>query len=151
MIRLCVTAITLMVSATIANAGDDRFQRYYDSVSRCGVVGYCKTTASDMLLRGPTGGRGDPFRYRDRKDACRHARRWHGSTCRVHYQPRGAYPRMYVDIVPSPEIMTRPDDAKRLSGDHFRSCTDRYRSYRPADDTFQPNKGPRKRCNSPFS
>lgn len=33
---------------------------------------------------------------------------------------------------------------------HVDWCLNRYRSYRAADDTFQPFQGPRRRCNSPF-
>jgi hypothetical protein len=34
--------------------------------------------------------------------------------------------------------------------DHLRWCFDRYRSYRAADNTFQPNYGPRQQCVSPY-
>ncbi len=34
---------------------------------------------------------------------------------------------------------------------HVRWCYNRYRSYREWDNTFQPNHGPRRRCNSPYS
>lgn len=38
-----------------------------------------------------------------------------------------------------------PDGA--LSGDHIQSCMDRYRSYRPEDNTYQPfDGGPRRQC-----
>lgn len=34
-----------------------------------------------------------------------------------------------------------------LSGDHIQSCMDRYRSYRPEDNTYQPyDGGPRRQC-----
>ena len=33
---------------------------------------------------------------------------------------------------------------------HVQWCYDHYRSYRASDDTFQPNYGPRKLCNSPY-
>lgn len=33
---------------------------------------------------------------------------------------------------------------------HVGWCYDRYRSYRASDNTFQPNYGPRRQCNSPF-
>lgn len=29
-------------------------------------------------------------------------------------------------------------------------CAERYRSYRPSDNTFQPNHGPRRQCVSPY-
>ena len=33
---------------------------------------------------------------------------------------------------------------------HVEWCYDRYRSYRAYDNTFQPNYGQRRQCNSPF-
>jgi hypothetical protein len=33
---------------------------------------------------------------------------------------------------------------------HVEWCYDRYRSYRASDNTFQPNYGPRRQCNSPY-
>ncbi len=33
---------------------------------------------------------------------------------------------------------------------HVQWCTDRYRSYRPSDNTFQPYNGPRRACRSPY-
>ncbi|ESY53238.1 MULTISPECIES: BA14K family protein [unclassified Mesorhizobium] len=33
---------------------------------------------------------------------------------------------------------------------HVQWCYDRYRSYRASDNTFQPNYGPRRQCNSPY-
>ncbi|WP_019169838.1 BA14K family protein [Pseudaminobacter salicylatoxidans] len=40
--------------------------------------------------------------------------------------------------------------AYRLSNAHVRWCHDRYRSYRVSDNTFQPNRGPRQQCVSPY-
>jgi hypothetical protein len=34
---------------------------------------------------------------------------------------------------------------------HLRWCLERYLSYRPSDDTFQPFNGPRRSCNSPYN
>jgi hypothetical protein len=39
----------------------------------------------------------------------------------------------------------------RSGGSHVQWCYDRYRSYRASDNTFQPNNGPRRQCNSPYS
>jgi len=39
----------------------------------------------------------------------------------------------------------------RVSNRHVQWCSERYRSYRASDNTFQPNNGPRKQCNSPYS
>jgi hypothetical protein len=38
----------------------------------------------------------------------------------------------------------------RAGNVHVRWCTDRYRSYRAWDNSFQPYNGPRQRCNSPY-
>lgn len=39
----------------------------------------------------------------------------------------------------------------RLSQAHYDWCYARYRSYRAADNTFQPYNGPRRQCLSPYS
>lgn len=39
----------------------------------------------------------------------------------------------------------------RYNSAHVEWCYDRYRSYRAADNTFQPNYGPRQLCISPYS
>ncbi|NGN40467.1 BA14K family protein [Mesorhizobium sp. CGMCC 1.15528] len=45
----------------------------------------------------------------------------------------------------------RPAPAYRpASNAHVRWCYNRYRSYRAADNTFQPNYGPRQQCASPY-
>lgn len=36
------------------------------------------------------------------------------------------------------------------SASHIRWCSDRYRSYRLSDNSYQPNAGTRQSCNSPF-
>lgn len=36
------------------------------------------------------------------------------------------------------------------SVNHIQWCSNRYRSYRSSDDTYQPLAGPRTSCNSPF-
>lgn len=38
----------------------------------------------------------------------------------------------------------------KLSAEHVDWCYERYRSYRAKDNSYQPDKGPRKVCNSPF-
>jgi hypothetical protein len=35
-------------------------------------------------------------------------------------------------------------------GDHVVWCSNRYRSYRAYDNSYQPNNGPRRQCNSPY-
>ena len=45
------------------------------------------------------------------------------------------------------EAMAPEETTGRLSSRHIQSCFDRYRSYRPADNTYQPyNGGPRRQC-----
>jgi hypothetical protein len=46
--------------------------------------------------------------------------------------------------------IANPPRATRLSDRHVRWCSDRYRSYRVSDNTFQPNRGPRQICRSPY-
>lgn len=41
--------------------------------------------------------------------------------------------------------------AVRYGGRHTEWCLNRYRSYDVRSNTFQPNYGPRKACNSPYS
>ena len=38
----------------------------------------------------------------------------------------------------------------RLSGAHVQWCSERYRSYRTSDNSFQPYNGPRQSCRSPY-
>jgi len=49
---------------------------------------------------------------------------------------------------PPPAYRGRP--GVRLSDQHVRWCYDRYRSYRAADNSFQPYNGPRRECRSPY-
>lgn len=44
----------------------------------------------------------------------------------------------------------RPQLGVAMPQDHVRWCQARYRSYDPYSDTFQPNRGPRQRCRSPY-
>lgn len=140
----------IMLLAGSAQA-DDRFDRYFSSVNRCGVIGYCNVTAADILRRGPTGGRSEPFTYLRRKDACEYGRSY-GASCRVQYAPRGAIPQIYVDFEPGDIRVRQPARraAVRLPNTHASWCAKRYRSYRITDNSFQPSKGPRKACNSPY-
>lgn len=138
--------VTLAFACASPAQADDRFQRYFDSVSRCGVVGYCKTTASDILMRGPTGGTRGAFERLNRQDYCESLPR--GRTCRQHYRPRGAIPQIYVDAVPAP--VYRRAAPRAAPSVHVKWCTERYRSYRAADNSWQPRKGSRRLCNSPY-
>lgn len=47
--------------------------------------------------------------------------------------------------------LTTPDPVVVDTGDrHIAYCSNRYRTYRVSDNTFQPNHGPRRACVSPF-
>jgi hypothetical protein len=48
-------------------------------------------------------------------------------------------------------VANPPRAATRLSDRHIRWCSDQYRSYRASDNTYQPNNGPRRQCNSPHN
>ena len=39
----------------------------------------------------------------------------------------------------------------RVSDRHIRWCANRYRSYRASDNSYKPNRGPRRSCNSPYN
>ncbi|PDT45807.1 BA14K family protein [Sinorhizobium fredii] len=52
---------------------------------------------------------------------------------------------------PPPPLPPQPDYSPRYGSRHSDWCTDRYRSYRTYDNTFQPYEGPRRQCYSPFS
>ncbi|MEN5298645.1 BA14K family protein [Brucella sp. TWI559] len=52
-------------------------------------------------------------------------------------------------------LQVRPSDRTAVktlgpSSNHISWCSNRYRSYRTSDDTYQPLAGPRTNCNSPF-
>lgn len=48
-------------------------------------------------------------------------------------------------------IVTGAIQAERGAGNHVDWCYDRYRSYRAADNSYNPGRGmPRRQCNSPF-
>ena len=51
---------------------------------------------------------------------------------------------------PAP-IYREPVRRVRMNDAHVRWCYNRYRSYRAADNTFQPYNGPRQQCYSPYS
>ena len=54
-------------------------------------------------------------------------------------------------IANQPGPVYRPAPAYRpASNAHVRWCYNRYRSYRAADNSFQPNYGPRQQCVSPY-
>lgn len=42
------------------------------------------------------------------------------------------------------------DRPVRYGGSHVEWCSNRYRSYRAYDNSYQPNYGPRRECNSPY-
>jgi hypothetical protein len=46
--------------------------------------------------------------------------------------------------------IAQPQPTVRYGGSHVEWCYNRYRSYRAYDNTYQPNYGPRRQCNSPY-
>lgn len=68
------------------------------------------------------------------------------------------YPQAAFDGTPAPIQAEQPEKASAkktamqnsLPQKHIRWCSDKYRSYRLSDNTFQPMKGARKTCRSPF-
>ncbi|WP_289035969.1 BA14K family protein [uncultured Roseibium sp.] len=51
---------------------------------------------------------------------------------------------------PPPPGYYRPPAVRGLPRAHYDWCVRKYRSYRPADNTFQPYQGRRRPCRSPF-
>ncbi|MFN7025071.1 MAG: BA14K family protein [Pseudorhizobium sp.] len=48
-------------------------------------------------------------------------------------------------------IASQPGRAQAMPNRHIQWCMDRYRSYRPSDDTYVPRAGVRAYCSSPYS
>lgn len=72
----------------------------------------------------------------------------HGRYCHRH-RNRGYHSHNRGVVVYPPH--TAPVYGSRRSyRAHVNWCLNRYRSYDPRTDTFQPYQGPRKPCNSPF-
>jgi len=82
------------------------------------------------------------------------------------WYPPSAF-RFGFNVVPPPDVAVRPPldlapaqsaplagpvvSAPPLSPNHYEWCDRRYRSYRASDNSFQPYKGPRRACRSPFA
>lgn len=60
-------------------------------------------------------------------------------------------PPLLLPPGPPPPPPPQPDYPRRYDPRHYDWCADRYRSYSPYDNTFQPYGGPRRQCYSPFS
>lgn len=61
----------------------------------------------------------------------------------------GVYPGFYLGLgVPAYPYAQRR--VYRLDADHVAWCYDRWRSYRASDNTYQPLRGPRRQCISPY-
>ncbi len=61
--------------------------------------------------------------------------------------PRYAAPPRYVA---PPRYAAPPRYGRGYSPAHYQWCGQRYRSYRPGDNSFQPYHGPRRVCVSPY-
>ncbi|MEM5582149.1 BA14K family protein [Roseibium sp. AS2] len=62
---------------------------------------------------------------------------------------RNTGPRYVPGHGPDPRHGRR--QARGLTPAHYQWCNQRYRSYRSADNTFQPYNGPRRACVSPYT
>ena len=51
-------------------------------------------------------------------------------------------------IASQPRYYAAPSNG--INPQHYEWCASRYRSYRAFDNTFQPNRGPRQQCLSPY-
>jgi hypothetical protein len=60
-------------------------------------------------------------------------------------------PTIFFDINPQEYRYVEPRRVvRRLPRAHVAWCKAHYRSYRVATNSFQPNRGPRRECNSPY-
>jgi hypothetical protein len=88
--------------------------------------------------------RGERHRWRGPRH---HHRRHYRGGPGIHFH-FGPVPRHYS---PAPRYYRpAPRHAHRLPAYHVRWCQNRYRSYRVSDNTFQPYRGPRRACRSPY-
>lgn len=100
--------------------------------------------------------RGDRRWHRgDRRwDRGRYDRRWHRDRYdRRYYRSR---PNVYFEFNAGPRYVEprriyRQAPRYNLSRAHYNWCSNRYRSYRAYDNSFQPYNGPRRACYSPYS
>lgn len=99
---------------------------------------------------------GNVINVKNRKRSRRHRRghrRWRGHRGSRHWRPGYRrhngwwFPLAAFGALAAGAAAANAGD---LPPEHYRWCDDRYRSYDPASDTFQPYEGPRKRCNSPY-
>lgn len=95
--------------------------------------------------------RGDRWRGGERSH--RWDRRWdHRRDHRRYYRPDAG---IYFHFGPPPVYRRYVEPRRvyryRLSQAHYDWCYDRYRTYRALDNTFQPYRGPRRQCVSPYS
>ena len=96
------------------------------------------------------------YRYERRERRMERPRHWHGH--RGYRERRPGY-RRHSDGWWYPmaafglgaAIGGAIDNDRRVGNRHVDWCANRYRSYRAYDNTFQPNNGPRRACQSPYS
>lgn len=71
------------------------------------------------------------------------------------YRWRDRGPHFHIEIGPGPDYYQRDRYYERprysRTQAHIRWCSERYRSYRVRDNTYQPTRGPRRQCVSPYS
>lgn len=99
--------------------------------------------------------------YRDYRYSRDRYRYWHGHRGYSYYRPgyrRGDdgwwYPLaafgLGAAIIGGMAAQQARPPVVAVPQDHVRWCQQRYRSYDVYSDTFQPNRGPRQRCISPY-
>lgn len=86
-------------------------------------------------------------RYNDFKDWQRPGYRYHRQRGWPDRAPYYNGRRFLFEVEPE-RPAARPGHGQWAA--HLAWCRDRYRSYRAADNTFQPYKGPRRKCRSPY-
>lgn len=97
---------------------------------------------------------GGEFRYRDRDYRDGDYRRHHHRHGHKRYKYRHGGPNVGIYLgIPSYRYVEPRRYAPRVSltRAHINWCENRYRSYRAWDNTFQPYRGPRQQCWSPYS
>ena len=134
---LHLTILTGLFVAGIASAGSAvelRNSQYLPSLKPSGP----------LIIGGQAGAnRTDPS-----------ARNCYGSTlCResgTYITEHGVLNYKNGDALQYRRTMQPPTAGARPSSNHIQWCSNRYRSYRTTDNTYQPIAGPRTGCNSPF-
>lgn len=120
-----------------------------------------ETTNGNLINVAEQGARRYPNRFRNGRNIYRHGNRGRDGFYRGHrgyrdyrrgYRRHGNYwfpaAAFITGAIVGGAINNGP--VIRSGGSHTQWCYNRYRSYRASDNTYQPNNGPRRQCNSPY-